>query len=142
MNRIVEFWPAMSEPLVDLKALLVEHEDCDAGTVQKLRNGLSQGGTQLRSLREAAETLQKRLDAGQGTKPKLHLKLGIAFYFLGYMDRAAEHLQHAETALGGYYLGRPLCLCRAVLWGALGGRFFSEGISTNESELSSRGAGR
>jgi DNA-directed RNA polymerase subunit alpha len=98
----------MSEPLVDLKALLVEHEDCDAGTVQKLRNGLAQGGTQLRSLREAAETLQKRLESGQGNKAKLHLKLGIAYYFLGYMDRAAENLQHAETALGGYYLGRAL----------------------------------
>jgi len=98
----------MSEPLVDLKALLVEHEDCDAGTVQKLRNALSQGGTQLRSLREAAEQLQKRLEAGQGTKPKLHLKLGIAYYFLGYMDKAADNLQHAETALAGYYLGRAL----------------------------------
>src|SRR5262245_39842629 len=98
----------MSEPLVDLKALLVEHEDCDAGTVQKLRNALAQGGTQLRSLREAAEQIQKRLEAGQGSKPKLHLKLGVAYYFLGYMDRAAENLQHAETALAGYYLGRAL----------------------------------
>jgi DNA-directed RNA polymerase subunit alpha len=98
----------MSEPLIDLKALLVEHEDCDAGTVQKLRNGLAQGGTQLRSLREAAETLQKKLDAGTGNKPKLHLKLGIAYYFLGYMERAAENLQHAETALSAFYLGKAL----------------------------------
>jgi len=98
----------MSEPLIDLKALLVEHEDCDAGTVQKLRNGLAQGSTQLRSLREAAETLQKKLDSGAGNKPKLHLKLGIAFYFLGYMERAAEHLQHADTALSAFYLGKAL----------------------------------
>src|SRR5947208_425807 len=98
----------MAEPLIDLKALLVEHEDCDAGTVQKLRNGLAQGGTQLRSLREAAETLQKRLETDQGAKPKLHLKLGIAYYFLGYMDRAADNLQHAETALAGFYLGKAL----------------------------------
>src|SRR5262245_47235307 len=98
----------MAEPLIDLKALLVEHEDCDAGTVQKLRNGLAKGGTQLRSLREAAETLQKRLDAGQGNKPKVHLKLGISYYFLGYMDQAAENLQHAETALAGFYLGKAL----------------------------------
>ena len=38
----------MNETLIDLKALLVEHEDCDAGTVQKLRNGLAQGGPQFR----------------------------------------------------------------------------------------------
>jgi DNA-directed RNA polymerase subunit alpha len=98
----------MSDQLIDLKALLVEHEDCDAGTVQKLRNGLSQGGTQLRSLREAAETLQKKLEAGAGIKAKLHLKLGIAYYFLGYMERAAENLQHAETALAAFYLGKAL----------------------------------
>jgi DNA-directed RNA polymerase subunit alpha len=98
----------MSEPLIDLKALLVEHEDCDAGTVQKLRNGLAQGGSQLRSLREAADILQKKIDAGQGSLPKLHLKLGIAYYFLGYMERAVENLRHAETALGSFYLGKAL----------------------------------
>jgi hypothetical protein len=39
----------MVEPMmIDLRALLVEHEDCDAGTVQKLRNALAQGGTQYR----------------------------------------------------------------------------------------------
>ncbi len=98
----------MGEPLIDLKALLVEHEDCDAGTVQKLRNGLAQGGTQLRSLREAADSLQRKIDAGTGNKPKLHLKLGIAYYFLGYMERSVEQLQHADTALGSFYLGRAL----------------------------------
>lgn len=98
----------MSEPLIDLKALLVEHEDCDAGTVQKLRNGLAQGGPQLRNLREAADALQRKLDAGSGSKPKVHLKLGIAYFFLGYMERAVENLQHAETALGSFYLGRAL----------------------------------
>jgi DNA-directed RNA polymerase subunit alpha len=98
----------MSEPLIDLKALLVEHEDCDAGTVQKLRNGLAQGGPQLRSLREAADSLQRKLDAGAPNKPKIHLKLGIAYYFLGYMERSVEQLQHAESALGSFYLGRAL----------------------------------
>jgi DNA-directed RNA polymerase subunit alpha len=98
----------MGEPQIDLKALLVEHEDCDAGTVQKLRNGLAQGGPQFRSLREVTETLVKRLEANQGNPKKLHLKLGIAFYFLGYMEKAAEHLAHAETALGAFYLGRAL----------------------------------
>jgi len=98
----------MGDPQIDLKALLVEHEDCDAGTVQKLRNGLAQGGPQLRSLREAADSLQKKLESGAGSKPKLHLKLGIAYYFLGYMERAVEHLQQAETALAGFYLGKAL----------------------------------
>ena len=33
--------------LIDLKALLVEREDCDAGTVQKLREGAGPGGTSI-----------------------------------------------------------------------------------------------
>jgi DNA-directed RNA polymerase subunit alpha len=98
----------MGDPQVDLKALLVEHEDCDAGTVQKLRNGLAQGGNQFRALRDVTETLQKRLEAGTGNPKKLHLKLGIAYYFLGYMERAAEHLRQADTALAAFYLGRAL----------------------------------
>jgi DNA-directed RNA polymerase subunit alpha len=98
----------MGDPQIDLKALLVEHEDCDAGTVQKLRNGLAQGGTQFRSLREVTEALARRLESGQGNPKKIHLKLGIAYYFLGYMEKASEHLKHAETALGAFYLGRAL----------------------------------
>ena len=98
----------MADTLIDLKAILVEHEDCDAGTVQKLRTGLAQGGTQLRALREAADALQKKIEIGAGNKPKLHLKLGIAFYFLGYMDRAADNLALADTALAGFYQGRAL----------------------------------
>ena len=39
------------ESTIDLKALLVEREDCDAGTVRQLRNGLAQGGNQYRSLK-------------------------------------------------------------------------------------------
>jgi len=98
----------MSEPQIDLKALLIEHEDCDAGTVQKLRNGLAQGGGQFRALREVTEQLKKRLEGGMGNPKKLHLKLGIAYFFLGYMERAAENLQQADTALAAFYLGRAL----------------------------------
>src|SRR5262245_30979209 len=98
----------MSEPQIDLKALLIEHEDCDAGTVQKLRNGLAQGGGQFRSLRDVTEQLKKRLESGTGNPKKLHLKLGIAFFFLGYMEKAAENLQQADTALAAFYLGRAL----------------------------------
>src|SRR5207247_8383428 len=53
--------------LIDLKALLVEREDCDAGTVTKLREGLAQGKTQYRTLREVTETLKKRAEAATGT---------------------------------------------------------------------------
>jgi DNA-directed RNA polymerase subunit alpha len=98
----------MSEPNIDLKALLVEHEDCDAGTVSRLRSGLAQGGTQFKSLREAADALKKKIDAGQGNTKKLHLKLGIAQFFLGYMERAVENLKHGEGALANFYLGRAL----------------------------------
>ena len=61
----------MVEPMmIDLKALLVEREDCDAGTVQQLRNGLAQGGTQYRSLREVTEALHKKLETATGPAVK------------------------------------------------------------------------
>jgi DNA-directed RNA polymerase subunit alpha len=100
----------MAEPmLIDLKALLVEREDCDAGTVQRLRDGLAQGKTQFRTLREINETLNKRLESASGVPAKkLHLKLGIANYFLGHLASSIEHLKQAEGALAYFYLGRAL----------------------------------
>lgn len=100
----------MVEPmLIDLKALLVEREDCDAGTVQKLREALAQGSGQYRALREVADTLKKRLESATGTAAKkYHLKLGIAQYFLGHTAEAAENLRQAEGALANFYLGRSL----------------------------------
>jgi DNA-directed RNA polymerase subunit alpha len=99
----------MAETLIDLKALLVEREDCDAGTVQQLRNALAQGGTQYRSLREAADVLKKRLEGGAVSNPKRwHLKLGIARYFLGHLQDAIENFKLSEGALANYYLGRAL----------------------------------
>ena len=67
----------MAEPLmIDLRALLVEREDCDAGTVQQLRNGLAQGGTQYRSLRDVTELLKKKLETATGAAAKKwHLNL-------------------------------------------------------------------
>jgi DNA-directed RNA polymerase subunit alpha len=95
--------------MIDLKALLVEREDCDAGTVQKLREGLAQGGTQFRSLRDATEVLKKKVEAATGVAAKrLHLKLGIALFFLGHLGDAVEHLKQAEGALASFYLGRAL----------------------------------
>jgi DNA-directed RNA polymerase subunit alpha len=95
--------------MIDLKALLVEREDCDAGTVQQLRNALAQGGTQYRSLREVTDLLKKRLEVAASVQAKKwHLKLGIALYFLGYTQASIEHLKQAEGALANFYLGRAL----------------------------------
>src|SRR5919204_3785240 len=99
----------MVEATIDLKALMVEREDCDAGTVQQLRNGLAQGGGQYRSLREVAGILKKKLEGTSGAAAKRwHLKLGIAEYFLGHIAEAVEQLRHAEGALANFYLGRAL----------------------------------
>lgn len=97
----------MVEPMIDLKALLVEREDCDAGTVQQLRNGLAQGGSQFRSLREVTEILRKKVESATGPAvKKWHLKLGIALFFLGHTSEATEQLNLAEGALASFYLGR------------------------------------
>src|SRR5437660_12035142 len=93
--------------LIDLKALLVEREDCDAGTVQQLRNGLAQGKTQYRTLREVTEALKKKVETSTGTQAKRwHLKLGIANFFLGHLGDAIDNLHQAEGALAGFYLGK------------------------------------
>src|SRR5262249_43094163 len=95
--------------MIDLKALLVERADCDAGTVQQLRNALAQGGTQFRTLKEVVQTLNKKLEASAPNQTKTwHLKLGISNFFLGETEHAIEHLRQADTALSNYYLGRAL----------------------------------
>src|SRR5438477_1364979 len=95
--------------MIDLKALLVEREDCDAGTVQQLRNGLAQGGNQYRALRDVADALRKKIETGSGPAVKrLHLKLGIAQFFLGHLNDAIENLKQAEGALANFYLARSL----------------------------------
>src|SRR3954453_7445278 len=99
----------MPEMLIDLKALLVEREDCDAGTVQQLRNGLAQGGSQFRTLRDVTQALQKKLEnAAAPVAKKIHLKLGIAYFFLGHPAQSIEHLRQAEGTLASFYLGRAL----------------------------------
>src|SRR6202163_4561827 len=95
--------------LIDLKALLVEREDCDAGTVQQLRNALAQGKTQYRTLREVTDLLKKKAETATGTAAKRwQLKLGIANFFLGYLAQAVEHLKQSEGALANFYLGKAL----------------------------------
>lgn len=97
------------DAVIDLKALLVEREDCDAGTVQKLREGLAQGGNQFRSLREVNDLLRKKLESAPPVlAKKLHLKLGITNFFLGHMAASVEHLKQVEAPLGYFYLGRAL----------------------------------
>ena len=107
----------MVEPMmIDLKALLVEREDCDAGTVQQLRNALAQGGNQYRSLREVTELLKKKLEAATGAASKRwHLKLGIASFFLGHLGQAADHLGTYTRVQAGngprFHQARPVCRC-------------------------------
>jgi len=97
------------DQVIDLKALLVEREDCDAGTIQKLREGLAQGGTQFKALKDVNDTLRKRLEsAPPALAKKLHLKLGITNYFLGHMGDAVTHLKEVEAPLGFFYLGKAL----------------------------------
>jgi DNA-directed RNA polymerase subunit alpha len=99
----------MPDMLIDLKAILVEREDCDAGTVTKVREALAQGGPQYRTLRDVADVLRKRLDAAQPAQAKKwHLKLGVTLFFLGHTGEAVEHLRHAEGALANFTLGRAL----------------------------------
>jgi len=94
---------------IDLKVLLLEKEDCDAGTVQKLREGLAQGGTQYRTLREVTQQIKKKVESTTGAVAKRwHLKLGIASFFLGHLGEAVENLKLAEGALAAFYLGRAL----------------------------------
>ena len=102
----------MPEPmLIDVKALLIEREDCDAGTVQKLREALAQGGTQYRTLRDVTEAIKKKLETATGAiAKKWHLKLGIASFFLGYTRESVEHLRQAEGTLASFYLGRALAV--------------------------------
>src|SRR5260370_1855144 len=95
--------------LIDLKALMVEREDCDAGTVQQLRNGLAQGKTQYRTLREVVEILKKKAESATGaTAKRWHLKLGIASFFLGHLGDAVETLRKAEGSLASFCLGRAV----------------------------------
>ncbi len=99
----------MAEHVIDLKALLVERPDCDAGTVQQLRNALTQGGGQFKSLKEVAALLAKKLESAQPAQAKVwHLKSGIANFFLGQTEQAIDHLRQADTALSNFYLGRAL----------------------------------
>jgi DNA-directed RNA polymerase subunit alpha len=88
----------VTESLIDLKALLVEREDFEGGMVGRLREGLAQGGPQVRNLKDIIDTLTKRMAvAAPPQQKKIHLKLGVANYFLGHARSAVEHLHKAEA---------------------------------------------
>src|SRR5204863_388372 len=97
-------WLAMVDTmLIDLKALLVEREDCDAGTVQRLRDGLAQGKSQYRTLRDVNDALKKKLESAAGpAAKKLHLKLGIVNFFLGHLGHANDLAGNDDEAIGFY----------------------------------------
>jgi len=96
----------IAEPIIDLRALLLEREEFEGGMVSRLRDGLAQGNNQIRALKEIADTLHKRLaTAAAPQQKKLHLKLGIVHYYLGHMRQALEHLNKTEGPLAFYYLG-------------------------------------
>lgn len=93
----------------DVKSLFLEREECDAGTVQQLRQALTHNPSQYRLLREAVEAMKQKLAQASGaTAKRWHLKLGIASYFLGRARDAVEHLKQADGALANFYLARAL----------------------------------
>jgi DNA-directed RNA polymerase subunit alpha len=101
----------MTETMIDLRALLVEREEFEGSMVSKLREGLAQGGSQIKSLRDINDTLSKRLAASAGpAAKKLHLKLGVVQYYLGHVSTAIDHLKQSEGPLAAFFLGRAYAL--------------------------------
>ncbi|QEL13827.1 tetratricopeptide repeat protein [Limnoglobus roseus] len=97
----------MTETLIDLRALLVEREDFEGSMVSRLREGLAQAPAQIKNLREISEVLEKRLAVSAGpAQKKIHLKIGVAQFYLGHMDKAVEHLKQSEGPLAAFFLGR------------------------------------
>jgi DNA-directed RNA polymerase subunit alpha len=97
----------VTESLIDLRALLVEREDFEGGMVNRLREGLAQGGPQVRNLRDILDTLTKKLAVvPPPQQKKIHLKLGVANYFLGHVRAAVDHLKQAEGPLASFWLGQ------------------------------------
>jgi len=93
--------------MIDLKALLIEREEFEGSMVSKLREGLSQGASQVRALREINDTLNKRLSAAAPPQQKkLHLKLGVVHFYLGHTQTAIDHLKQSEGPLASFFLGR------------------------------------
>ena len=95
-------------PLINLQALLIERDEMNAGVVSQIRSALAESPSQFRALRDAADKLEQALAQGKGDPGKITLKLGIASFFLGRMERAAELLKQGKTALALFYQGQAL----------------------------------
>ena len=95
-------------PLIDIRSLLLERDDMDAGVVQQLKTALAESPAQHRTLKEVAETLEEQVSLGDGRGPARALKLGIASYLLGRTERCAELLADAKGPLAQFYLGLAL----------------------------------
>lgn len=97
----------MTETLIDLRALLVEREEFEGSMVSRLREGLAQSPAQIKNLREIHDVLDKRLAVSAGpAQKKIHLKMGVAQFYLGHMDKAVEHLKQSDGPLAAFFLGR------------------------------------
>ena len=97
----------MTENLIDLRALLVERDEFEGSMVSKLREGLAQGGQQVKSLKDIREALERKVATATGPQEKkLHLKLGVVQFFLGHMGKAVEQLKLSEGPLAAFFLGR------------------------------------
>lgn len=126
---------------IDLKVLLVEREDCDAGTVRKVREALTQGGNQYGSLRDVFQILEDKVQQSTGaTAKRWELRAGIAAYYLGRTAEAIEHLNHADTPLSHFLRGKAL-VSRRDLDGALNAfeKAESAGYTTNQVQLQRAG---
>src|SRR4051812_45841239 len=97
----------VTDQFVDLKALLVEREEFEGSMVSKLREGLAQGASQVRALREINDILGKRIAAAAAPQQKkLHLKLGVVQFYLGHTQLAIDHLKQSDGPLAAFFLGR------------------------------------
>ena len=97
----------MTENLIDLRALLVERDEFEGSMVSKLREGLSQGGAQIRALKDIREALERKAASATGPlQKKIHLKLGVVQFFLGHMGKAVEQLKQSDGPLAAFFLGR------------------------------------
>jgi len=105
----------MTETYIDLRSLLVEREEFEGSMVSKLREGLAQGGPQVRALKEINDTLAKKLTTAQPAQAKkLHLKLGVVHFYLGHMPQAIEQLS-SPTARSVSYEPRKAVMPRRLL---------------------------
>ena len=95
-------------PLINLTALLVEKDEVNAGVVTQIRNALAESPVQFKNLGDAADKLDAQLAQGKGDVGKTTLKLGLASFFLGRMDRAADLLKTGKVAVAQFYQGQAL----------------------------------